>query len=246
LRAGSVAGPQPGSLPSAGFVQENCFKMSDANPSPLADSSPEPATSRPASVLIRGVRLIPGQILIFLMFVGVPALVTAIAPVSWIRLERTGEQVTARVQTCLLFVVPFKNQSVAPVTEVGDELIAGKERRERRPGTDRFTTSDDEGILVLQGDATSARVQVSPASLPQVVAKCQAFVDDAAAGELTLFVVANWKFSVIGGGVVSLLAVLYIGAVTSGLVVKFVQRLQGLSGVPPERRLFAKRTGRHV
>lgn len=162
------------------------------------------------------------QLLALGVCVGVPALVTAIAPVSWVTLERQEGRVTAVAQTCLLFVVPYKTRTVDPVTGFGDRFVAGTVTRERRPGPDRETKSEDEGFLVIQGPGQSAEVPVSPVSLGGVLDRANGFLEDPQAAELRLFVVANWKFSVIGGGLISLLTVLYVVGVTVGLLMKFV------------------------
>lgn len=154
---------------------------------------------------------------------GLPALVTAIAPVSWVTLERRDGHVAAVARTCLLFVVPYKTMTVEPVTGFGDRFVGGTVTRERRSGPDRFTKSEDEGVLVIQGTGQSAEVPVSPFSLGSVVEKAEAFLQDSQSTELKLFVVANWKFSVIGGGLISLLTVLYVVGVTMGLIFKLVR-----------------------
>src|SRR5688500_342773 len=93
------------------------------------------------------------QAFALLVCFGVPALVTAIAPVSWVSFQRSGdgERVVARAQTCLLFVIPFKTVTVDPVTGLGDRTIAGTVKVERRSGTDKRTQSEDQGFLVIRG-----------------------------------------------------------------------------------------------
>jgi hypothetical protein len=51
---------------------------------------------------------------------------------------------------------------------------------------------------------------VSPASLSRVVQRAQEFLTNSQLSDLRMIVVANWKFSVIAGGLLSLLTVLYI------------------------------------
>ncbi len=174
------------------------------------------------SVAAAWATLVFQQLLALGVCVGVPALVTAIAPVSWVKLERQEGRVKADAQTCLLFVVPYKTSTVDPVTGFGDRFAAGTVTRERRPGPDRETKSEDEGFLVIEGPGQSAEVSVSPVSLGGVLDKANGFLEDSQAAELRLFVVANWKFSVIGGGLISLLTVLYVAGVTLGLLMKFV------------------------
>lgn len=173
------------------------------------------------------------QLLALAVFVGFPALATAIAPVSWIQFERRDGRVSATARTCLLFVVPYKTVTIDPVTGLGDHVITGSVHRERRPGRDKLTKAEDEGFLVIRGTDQTAEVQVTPADLNSVIERSQAFLDDPQAGELKLFVVANWKFSILMGGLVSLLTVLYVTTMTLGLALKLIHLLQAALGVPP-------------
>lgn len=180
------------------------------------------------------------HIFAILIFVGIPALVTAIAPVSWLKFERQNGQVTATAKTCLLFFVPYRTATVSPVIGVGDRVLAGKVNRERRNGRDRNVKAEDEGFLAIHGNDTSAEVEVSPASLKSVVDQVDTFLKNEQAPELSLFVVANWKFSIIGGGLISLLTVLYVVGVSCEILTRIVRVIQWGMGVPPEKRLFAQ------
>lgn len=164
------------------------------------------------------------------MCVGFPALVTAIAPISWVRFERRDGKVSATVHTCLLFVIPYKNQTVVTVTGIGDRFVAGTVTRERRCGGDRTTKSEDEGFLVIRGNDHDAEVPVTPFNLKSVIERSEAFLHDDNATELKLFVVANWKFSVITGGLISLLTVLYIAGLTYGVLRAAVRTIRWALG----------------
>jgi hypothetical protein len=166
------------------------------------------------------------QLLALAIFVGFPALVTAIAPVSWIKFERQEGQVSATAQTCLLFFVPYKTIHLDPVTGIGDRFVAGTTTRERRTGRDRVTKSEDEGFLVIHSSDQSAEISVTPFNIKSVTERSQGFLDDPQAKELKLFVVANWKFSVIAGGLVSLLTVLYVVVLVGGLAGKLLGLLR--------------------
>ncbi len=158
---------------------------------------------------------------------GIPAVVTAIAPVSWVTLQRTGDHVSARARVCLLFIVPFRTADINPVISVGKRTIAGTmgltERRSgRRP--DRYTKSEDEGFLVIQGPGRAAEIPSTPHNLDSVLGKAEAFLQDPKATELQLFMPANWKFSVVAGGFVSLLTVMYLLGLSIALL-KLLLRL---------------------
>lgn len=201
-----------------------------------------PANAPHRSLLRRLAGYVVLQLLALAIFVGFPALWTAIAPVSWIRFERRDGQVSATARTCLLFVVPFKTRTVAPVTGVGERTVGGTISRERRPGRDKVTQAEDEGFLIIQANDQFVEVPVTPFNLPSVIEQAEAFLNDPQAAECKLFVVANWKFSVIGGGLISLLTVLYAATLLVGVLLKAVHLFQWAVGVPPERRLLAKAT----
>jgi hypothetical protein len=178
------------------------------------------------------------QLFALFVFVGFPAFWTAVAPVSYVRFERRDGQASATVHTCLLFIVPYKTQTVDAVVHIGDRFVTGT--YERR-GTDHdHTKSEDEGFLIIQGHDHAAEVSVSPHDLKSVIEQAKAFLEDPQAAELKLFVVANWKFSVIGGGLLSLLTVLYVVSIAFGLLVKAIHVVQWSVGVPSERRWLAK------
>lgn len=167
-----------------------------------------PAKKSPAA-------LAAAQLFGLLVCVGFPAMVTAIAPVSWVKFHREGGSVTATAKTCLLFIVPFRTAVVDAAAHVGRRDVGGTYTRHRRGSGQRdvYNKSEDEGFLVIEGASQSAEVPVTPHNLKSVIEKSQAFLDDPQAAELKMFVVANWKFSVIAGGLVSLLTVLYVAGV---------------------------------
>lgn len=157
----------------------------------------------------------------FIAFVGCivfPALVTAIAPVSWVKFERQGESVRCQSKTCLLFVIPYKSFEAQPVIGIGDRFLAGTESVRRRPGPDKKTKSEDEGFLVVHTQDASFEVPVTPFNLKSVAQQAKDFLDNPQLTQLNLFVVANWKFSVIAGGLVSLLTVLYVVGVSLAIL----------------------------
>jgi len=192
----------------------------------MLPNSPETAPRTWKSILIR-------HLFGLLVCIGLPALVTAIAPVSWLKFQRQGDRVAARAETCLLFVIPFRTVSVEPVIAVGERTIEGRVTWERRRGKrDLEHRSESEGFLTIKGPKESVEVQVTPFNLESVVEKVDAFLKDPAAAELKLFVVANWKFSVVAGGFVSLLTVLYLVGVVvaAGRQIILPVRVSGSAG----------------
>ncbi|MBM3998998.1 MAG: hypothetical protein FJ297_05550 [Planctomycetes bacterium] len=143
---------------------------------------------------------------------GFPALFTAIAPVSYVRLERVGDEVRASSSTCLLFFVPYARQQVTGVVGVNDRFHEGTLSRSRPEPGKRRVRSEDEAFLILHGAAEDEllEVSVSPVNIKGRVEDVEQFLKDPQAKELRLFCVSNWKFAVFAGGLVSLLTVLWI------------------------------------
>ncbi len=93
----------------------------------------------------------------FVACVVVPGLVTAIAPVSYLTMERTQEEggsIRAEARQCMFFIVPFRTQKLDNIAEVNDHVIAARsktaeERRRTRTGRG---TIEGEGTLILVDD----------------------------------------------------------------------------------------------
>lgn len=156
-----------------------------------------------------------GHAIAFVFCVLFPALVTAIAPISRVWFVRENGNVSAMTRTYLLFLIPYRTQRVEHVIGIDDRFIAGKV--DRRPGK-HSTRSEDEAFLVIHGEDATAEVPVTPFNVDSVSARAQEFLDTPEWTSMTITMVANWKFSVIAGGLVSLLTVLYVVGLTWGLI----------------------------
>lgn len=168
------------------------------------------------------------------VLVGVPALFTAIAPVSWVAFERHDGRVAARVRNCLLFVVPYRTQTIEPVAAIGERVVAGTstDTEERLTG-DPTTTAEDTGCVEIRGPEGAIEVCVSQASVRSVVDRAAAFLDDPQAAKLRMVVVANWKASVLCGGCVSLLAAISLVLVIWVLAARAIDAFRSTRGGPP-------------
>ena len=184
------------------------------------------------------------QLFAFAVCIGIPTIVTAIAPVSWVKLQRHDGRVAASSKSCVLFVIPFQIRSLDDVTQVDDRVVAGTLQRKSSSGRNRYTKSDDQGFLILRGPGRVVEVPTSPVDLETKVEQTQAFLDDPAATELSMFVVANWKFSVLFGGLASCLTVLYFGGVFFGGSLKIIRLIQRAAGVPPQDRFLVRQLTR--
>jgi hypothetical protein len=147
----------------------------------------------------------------------VPALMTAIAPVSWLGFNRVEGRVTAKVQTCVFFVFPYSTRELSDVKKVSTTFKLGELRRKRR-GDHEQVRAESEGHVILHGPAKDGAdgdedvisASVSPASLKTVETTIQTYLDDPRQGKLSLFTVANWKFGVIFAIPACLLTVLFV------------------------------------
>jgi hypothetical protein len=151
-----------------------------------------------------------------------PGFVTAVVPASWVHFQRTGDRVSATTKTCVFFVIPWKVQHVDEVVGIDEHFIHGTLSTRRSGESQRHQTrSEDESFLEIHGATNSAEVPVSPFSIKGVVERSQHFLESPEKEELKLFVIANWKFGLLGGGIVSLLTVLYV----VGLLMLIVQSM---------------------
>lgn len=160
-----------------------------------------------------------GHGLAVLFFVLLPAFVTLIAPVSWMRFERTDTGVRVDVRTCVFFVIPYRHEHIETVATVSKHWIAGKEKR-RKHGQRAVVRSMSEGFLDLAGPEAEISVPISSTSAKSVTERVQAFLNDSTRKSLSLVVVGNWIVGVLFGSIFSLLTILYIVAVCWGIIAR--------------------------
>lgn len=168
----------------------------------------------PHAVTLGGRLFSQGFVLVFCVVL--PALLTAIAPVSWLTLRREGDKVHARGQVCMFFIFPFRTYELASVDHVGKSIDPGKKIRRlpSEPVNQPTRYEEDEGFLILSSGDESFTLSTSPYSLDRVVGEVNAFLSDQQATSTTLFLPANWKFSVLFGGACSLATLLYVCGIT--------------------------------
>ena len=200
--------------------------------------TPKPAGAKKPSL---GEKLLQ-HLIVFVICVVFPGVTTVMAPASWLIFERNGDAVQCTARTCVFFVVPFKTQHVVNVTEIAYRERAGGTRRERRFGhtTNRTINVDGEGFLQIHGvNEQVAEVSVSPASLEGVADRAKAFLDAPSPGEssTTMFVIANWKFGAIMGGILTSFTVLYVVGYTLGAIKGVFMTLRNLIRIAPPEEL---------
>jgi len=167
--------------------------------------------------------------------VGFPAFCTFVAPVSYLHLTRSDTSVTAEARTCLLFFVPFRVQRIEGVCEVDDRFHAG-EYAKSDDGSRRRVKAEDESFLILRSEHDSLELSVSPASIEGRIDRVEAFLNDAAAVELNLLCVSNWKFAVLAGIPMSMLTVLYLWGLFLALIRLLIPKHEEVSDETWESR----------
>ena len=165
----------------------------------------------------------------FMCCLVMPAFVTAIAPVAFTTLTRENGKVRAVASQNLFFVFPYRTSVVEDLQKVDDRFRQGEISYNRVDGERRKTRSESESFLVLQGVGDPVEVPVSPVNARSTVAKAEEFLRDPSRTRLRLFTVANWKFSVIVGVFVTLLAILYVTGVILSML-RFFWRLAKPAG----------------
>jgi hypothetical protein len=166
------------------------------------------------------------HVLGFLCCLAMPAFWTAIAPVSFTTFTREEGKVRAVARQNLFFVIPYRTSVIEDVKEVDDRFRQGELVRSSIDGERRKHRSESESFLVIHGAGAGeiVEVPVSPVNAKSAVEKARAFLGDLNQSKTRLITVANWKFSVIGGIFVTLLAMLYVTGVILS-VFRFFWRL---------------------
>ena len=185
---------------------------------------PEPLTNAHRPQTLRG--WIASVLMGMIFCIGMPAAITAMAPVTYLRISRQGDLVSAHSQTCLLFVIPFVTQTLENVIEVKSEVQAGEmveDRNEAPSATNRVIQAEDTGWLILANQDKQLKILVSPTDLENYQRDVRDFINaDVNAGEiksqLRKFCVANWKASVFAGVPLTLLTVLFLVCLVSPLI----------------------------
>jgi hypothetical protein len=177
----------------------------------------------------------------FLCCVLFPAFVTLIAPITALTLSWDGERVNASATRFVYIVIPYATTTLADATAVDTALTPA--HTEREPAGSETVTVEGEGKLHLSGPTGSLTVPISPLNRESAHRAIQAFLAHPNHDGLHLWAVANWKFSVIAGSLLSLLTVLYVVGCVLALRTWVVQVMRSALA-RSQRRPRARRTQR--
>jgi hypothetical protein len=174
----------------------------------------------------------------FIFCVMFPAFVTLIAPVSTLTLSWDGEQVEASTTRFVYLVVPYATTTLSDVRSADTALRPA--HTEPEPGRSSSTTVEGEAHLQLSGPQGQLTIPISPINVESAQRSVEAFLAQPNRAGLRLLAVANWKFSVIAGGLLSLLTLLYV----VGCVLALGRWLVRIVRTGPSRQSHATRSGR--
>lgn len=156
--------------------------------------------------------------------VGLPAVYMMLLPVATTVMERKAGVVTATTSRKVFFLVPFQTEFVTNVTRIDDETVRGRLSQTLRSGPDDdrrrpATRAEDMSFIIIAGESGSINVPVSPVNLDDVRRRIREFVLTSQEPQLRIFSVTNWKWSVIGGGLLCVLPLLYVFTILKRLFV---------------------------
>ena len=152
------------------------------------------------------------KVLGFFCCVGLPAFISAIAPISVTHFVRENERVTAHASTRVFYAIPYRRVTIDDVTAVDDRFHEGEllRRSSSDSGFSRRQRAEDESFLVIHGRDAVAEIPTSPINIRGLLQQANEFLKHPERAELKLTSVANWKFGVVIPLILSPLALLYI------------------------------------
>ena len=196
-------------------------QLPDSSPGPVAATEAE--AKKPASFG----EMLFGQFVLLIFCVGLPAIFTATSPLSVVRLTRENGIVSADVSKRLLFLLPYSHTTIQKVASIGDQFVSGSTSHGGTGSSgSRSVQSEDSAYLTIEGSTGSVKVEVSPVNIDSVLKKTESFVADPSQPSLRLITIANWKFGVFAGGILSLFTLLWI-YVEVAMLVRWIMRLAG-------------------
>ena len=175
------------------------------------------------------------QAIAITVFVGVPIVLTLMAPFTDLEWRRTGQTASVTVTRYMLMVVPWRTRTYEGVQELRAEITDEKyyentseNRRKGRAGATSLSTAQLV-IVTARGDETI--VQVTPEMAEPVEADFKRFLAAANPEPETYEFYASWWLSYVMGGVATFFAAFYIfGAVAAMVTWPFKRKRNG----PPE------------
>ncbi len=164
-----------------------------------------PTTRQPGSIQSSSERCFAHGALFFFM-VMLPAVFTALLPVAWTTLTREQGVVTATTHKHLLMLIPFSWNTVAGVTNVDLRTESGSWTRSQG----RYGKVEDRASILLVGKHDLARVPVDAERAQSTAGLMEGFLQDETSTSRRFFTYADLTFSIVVGGLLTLLSAGYL------------------------------------
>lgn len=153
------------------------------------------------------------QAIAALVCIGVPLLVTFMAPVSVLEYRKAGEGVDVRIVRYVLLFVPWRTQDIANVREFRADVT--KEFRYKNTKENRMKdrvghTNLATGQVAIVSTGPETIVQAQPGLAEEIVAEFNTFAASSDPAPVRRTVYASWSLTYILGGAMTGLCALYV------------------------------------
>lgn len=159
-----------------------------------------------------------------LVCIGVPLLVTFMAPVSVLEYRKSGSGVDVRIVRYVLLAVPWRTQEIANVSELRADVT--KEFRYKNTKENRMKdrvghTNLATGQVAIVSGGPEVIVQAQPGLAEEIVAEFDAFAASSDPAPVRRTVYASWSLTyLLGGAMTGLFALYVVGAIAA--TIKFL------------------------
>jgi hypothetical protein len=171
------------------------------------------------------------QAIASVVFVGIPILLTYMAPLTSLRFDKTEQGMEAKVDRYLLMVIPWKHEALVGIDAVRAEVTAEKRYRgtseERRKGQKGVRLATAQIVLACGG--LESAIQANPDLAKKVEKEFAEFKQTDAASQLNYEIYASWWLSYVLGGIATSFAVFYIFGASVQIILTVTKKLLGAS-----------------
>lgn len=169
------------------------------------------------------------QLIACVVFVGVPILLTFMAPLTSLSFKKSEQGMTATLDRYLLMVIPWKHETVVGTLSVEADVTEAKRYRgtveERRKGQKgiRLATAQ----IVIGSGGVETFIQADPELAKRVEKEFAEFQQSNSAEELRYEIYASWWLSYVLGGIATGFAVFYVFGATAQTILSIAKKLFG-------------------
>jgi hypothetical protein len=166
------------------------------------------------------------QMIAVVVFVGVPVMLTLMAPLSSLRFQKTEQGTSAEVDRYLLIFIPWKHETLVGVQAVRAEITAEKRYR----GTSEERRKGQKGVRLATGQidivsgAIETSIQADPVLAKRIEKEFVEFQQTESSGELSYEIYASWWLSYVLGGIATSLTAFYVFGATVQIILSVAKK----------------------